>query len=306
MHDDAVARREDQGALDDVAQLADIARPVVRLERGHRFFRDGRRRHPPLGREAREEMADQLGDVLAPLAQRRKAHRHDVEAVEEVLAEAPGGDLVLQVARRRRKHAHVDLDRPLAADPVIALVGEHAQDLRLRRQRHVGDLVEEQGAAVRMFEQARADHAVGLAAEQFLLDPLGAHHRRRKDDEGRLGARAPLVDHPRGDFLADARRARDQHPAAGRRDALQGRADRVDRDRTAVELVFLADLLAQRLVLAPQPVGLGGAVDEVDQPLGLERLLDEVDGPFPHRGDRRVEIAVAGDHQHRDRRSRAA
>ena len=146
------------------------------------------------------------------------------------------------------------------------------------------------------------DHAVGLAAEQFLLDPLGAHHRRRKDDERRLRARAPLVDHPRGDFLAHARRAGDQHPAAGRRDALQGRADGVDRDRAAVKLVLLPDLLAKRLVLAPQPVGLGRAVDEIDQPLGLERLLDEVDRPFPHRGDRRVEIAVAGDHQHRDRR----
>ena len=31
-----------------------------------------RRRHPPLGGEAGEEMVDQLGNVLAPLAQRRK------------------------------------------------------------------------------------------------------------------------------------------------------------------------------------------------------------------------------------------
>ena len=144
--------------------------------------------------------------------------------------------------------------------------------------------------------------AFGLAAEQLLLDPLGAHHRRRQDDERRPGARAPLVDHPRGDFLADPGRTGDQHPAAGRRDALQGRANGVDRDRAAVELVLLPDLLAQRRILAPQPIGLGGAVDEVDQPLGLERLLDEVDRPFPHRGDGGVEVAVARDHQHRDGR----
>ena len=36
----AVAGREDQGAFDDVAQLADIAGPVMRLQRGHRFLRD--------------------------------------------------------------------------------------------------------------------------------------------------------------------------------------------------------------------------------------------------------------------------
>ena len=157
----AIARREDDGALDDVAQLADVAGPVMRLQRRHRFLRDAQRRDPPLGREAGEEMADQLGNVLAPLAQRRQAHRHDIEAVEEILAEATGGDLVLQVARGRRQNPNVDLHRPLAADPVIALVGEHAQDLRLRRQRHVGDFVEEQRAAMRMFEQARADDAVG-------------------------------------------------------------------------------------------------------------------------------------------------
>ena len=155
---------------------------------------------------------------------------------------------------------------------------------------------------MRLLEQAGPGDAVVLAAEQFLLDPLGAHHRRRKDDERRRRARAPLVDHPRGDFLADAGGPGDQHPAAGRRDALQRRADGVDRDRRAVELVVLADLLAKSCILAPQPVGLGRAVDEVEQPLGLERLFDEVDRAFADRGDGGVEIAVARDHQHRQGR----
>ena len=212
MQRDPVAGRKDQRALDDVPELADIARPVVRLERRHRLFRDARRRHPPLGGEAREEMADELGNVLAPLAQRRKLHRNDVQPVEEVFAEAARGDLVLEVARGRGEDPDVDLDRPLAADAGVALVGQHAQDLALGRQRHVGDLVEEQGAAMGMLEQARAHGALRFAAEQFLLDPLGAHHRRREDDERRPGARAPLVDHPRRDFLADARRARRSAP----------------------------------------------------------------------------------------------
>ena len=143
MHADPVARRQDDRPLDDVAQLADIARPVVRLERRHRLLRQRRRRDPPLGGEAGEEMVDQLGNVLAPLAQRRNPHRHDVQPVIEVLAEAPGGDFLGKVARRRRQHPDIDLDRPLPADPVIALVGQHAQDLGLGGQRHVGDLVEE-------------------------------------------------------------------------------------------------------------------------------------------------------------------
>ena len=153
-----------------------------------------------------------------------------------------------------------------------------------------------------MFEQPGRDDAPLLASEQFGFDPLGAHRRRGQDDEAGAGARAPLVDHPRGDFLADARRARDQHPAAGRCDPLQGRADGVDRHRAAVELVVVPDLLAKHLILAAQPLGLGRAVDEVDQPLGLERLFDEVDRALADRGDRGVEIAVARDHQHRQRR----
>ena len=41
----AVAGREDQSPFDDVSQLANVAGPIVRLERGHRLFRNARRRH---------------------------------------------------------------------------------------------------------------------------------------------------------------------------------------------------------------------------------------------------------------------
>ena len=46
----------------------------------------------PLGGQAlllhqREEVADEVGDVFAPLAQRRQPDGHDVEAEEQVLAE---------------------------------------------------------------------------------------------------------------------------------------------------------------------------------------------------------------------------
>ncbi len=94
----------------------------------------------------------------------------------------------------------------------------------------------------------------------------------------------------------------DEHAAAGRGDPLQRRADIVDRGAGAGQLHLVADLLPQRLILAPQPLGLGRARDEMDEMAGLERLFDEVDRALPDRGDRGVEIAVAGDHQHRQRR----
>jgi hypothetical protein len=77
---------------------------------------------------------------------------------------------------------------------------------------------------------------------------------------------------------------------------------RVDRHAGTGQLGFLADLCLQRLILAAQPVRFGGAVDEMKQMARFERLLDEVDRPLPDCGDRGVEIAVAGNHQHRQGR----
>jgi hypothetical protein len=57
-------------------------------------------------------------------------------------------------------------------------------------------------------------------------------------------------------------------------------------------LVVVANLLAQRLVLATEPVRLGGPRHEVDQPFSLEGLLYEIDGPLPDCCHRRVQIAV--------------
>jgi hypothetical protein len=79
-----------------------------------------------------------------------------------------------------------------------------------------------------LLEEARTCNAVDLAAEKLFLDPIGAHHCRRHDDEGRFRTRAPLVDHPCSDVLSDTGRSGDEHPAAGGSDALQGRTDVVD------------------------------------------------------------------------------
>jgi hypothetical protein len=187
----------------------------------------------------------------------------------------------------------------MTAHAVVALVGQHAQDLGLGRLRHVGDLVEEQCAAMRLLEEPRTAGVFAVDAEQLLLDPFGSHHSRGNDDERPVRARAPLVDGARRDFLAHACRAGDEDPAAGRRDPLQSRPDAIDRDRASAEHLAVNDVLAKALVLAAQPLGFGRARDEVQQVPGLERLFDEVHRPFSDCRDRGIEIAVAGDHQHR-------
>ena len=98
------------------------------------------------------------------------ADRHDRQPVIEILAEFSGGDLGLDIAAGRGDDAHVDRDLGAAADALEGLIDQHAQNLVLRLARHVGDFVDEQRAAMGLFERAdlAALRAVAhLDAEQF-------------------------------------------------------------------------------------------------------------------------------------------
>ena len=106
----------------------------------------------------------------------------------------------------------------------------------------------------------------------------------------------------RGDFLADSRRAHDEDPAAGCRDPLQGRANAVDRARTAGQVGFATDRGTQRRDLAAEAFGLGCASDHQQESFGLERLFDKIGRPTADCGNGRIKVAVPRNYQHRDRR----
>ena len=83
--------------------------------------------------------------------------RERVDAVVEVLAEPAVADELVERPVGGRDQAEVHLDRLLAAEALEAPVFEHAQQLGLRDEREVADLVEEQRAAIGQL------HAAGLA-----------------------------------------------------------------------------------------------------------------------------------------------
>ena len=143
----------------------------------------------------------------------------------------PVGDRLGEVAAGRGDDAHVDMNARRAADALEILVDQHAQDLGLRLQRHVGDFVEIERAAVRLLERADAPRPIGagLDAEQFALHVVGRDRRRVEDDERPLGAHRMGVDQPRRQFLARPRRAR----KSGRAN-WPGRAVRSTRFRLAI------------------------------------------------------------------------
>ena len=122
-------------------------------------------------------MPDEERDVARALAQRRDADREDVEPVEEILAEAPGGDGAPQVAIGRGDEPRVDLDRRLAAHAAEAPFLQDTQQPRLQLQRHLADLVEEDRAAVRELEGAaavavRPGEGAAHVPEELALDEL--------------------------------------------------------------------------------------------------------------------------------------
>ena len=137
------------------------------------------------------EIFDEAWNVLTALGQGRHANRHHRQAMVEIFAELAGGDLSFDVAAGRRNDAHVDLHFLSAADALERLLDQDPQDLVLGLARHVGDLVDEQRAAMRLLESTDfAPSSVRrlLHAEQLDLHPLRHHCRRIDHDEGTVGA----------------------------------------------------------------------------------------------------------------------
>src|SRR5581483_3518754 len=254
--------------------------------------------------EAGEEVQGELGHILQPLAQRRHPDREDVEAVVEILAELAVLDQLDHVAVGGRDQAEVDLDRLLGADGVDLALLQGAQQLHLRVERQLPDLVEEQRAAVGLLELAdalvhRTGEGAPLVPEQDALDQVLGDGAAVDGDEGPRLALALALDGARDQLLAHARLALDQDrdvgargSAAERHRALHGLAadDEVGEGERALRLLADAgDLALQRLDLER-------AVDRHLEPLGRGRLDHEIDGAGAHGVDGGIDGAVCGLH----------
>ena len=222
----------------------------------------------------------------------------------EVLAELAGGDLGFDVAAGRGDDAHVDLHLVGAADALEGLLDQHAQDLVLGLARHVGDLVDEQRAAMRLLE--RADLAPSCPSTGASTPNSSISMRSGIIAAALMTTNGPLT---RAEWPWMVRAASSLPAPAGptiRMRLLVGatfstvwRSWLIDDDLpTKVE----GDELLERLDLALEPRGFERALRHQHQPVGLERLLDEVVGALLDGGDRGLDVAVTGDHHHRQLR----
>ena len=207
--------RQHRGALDRVLELACVARPALGDEPRKPLVAHGQRA-PQATPDLHGEVAGQGRDVLPPLGERREVDGDHVEAIEQIHPEPARGRLPREVLGRGGEQAHVHAPGPPVADAADLALLQHAQQLRLERQRQLADLVEQQRAAVRLLEQARpvsrgARERPLHVAEQLGLEQRvgdrGAVHR----DERLRPSRARPMDRLRDDLLTGAALAGDEH-----------------------------------------------------------------------------------------------
>jgi hypothetical protein len=138
-----------------------------------------------------------------------QAQPDHVQAVVQIFAEQAVAHALFQVLVGGGDHAHVRLDRLVPADAVEVAIGQHAQQACLQVERHVADLVEEQGAVLGLLEAA-APHRLGagegaaLVAEQLGFQQVLRDRRRVQGDERLLSARAVFMEGARDQLLAGA------------------------------------------------------------------------------------------------------
>ena len=137
-----------------------------------------------------------------------------------------------------------------------------------------------------------------MAEELALQQGLGQRRARHLHERFVLSGRQ-LVQRLRDQLLPGARLAQDQHGGLGGRGLLDDLVDRLQLRRfpdDALQLVALADPLAEPRRLAHQPPLLERLLQEDEDRFHVERLHQVVVRAQPHRLDRRLDAGKRGHH----------
>ena len=174
--------------------------------------------------DALEEILGEELDVFFPAAQRRELQADDIEAVKQVFAECFGLDFRFEVFVCRGDDAHVGADDIVPAHAGEGAVLQDAQQFALHRHRHLADLVEEERAAVRLFEApdalgAGAGERSLLVTEQLALEEIFRNGRAIDGEERPVVPCAVLVDGVSHEFFARTALAGDHDRGVAVRDA---------------------------------------------------------------------------------------
>src|SRR5688572_28945930 len=124
---EALAIVEQHRALAGVFQLADVARPMILIEQFRRLWCQAPNLLPELAVVPVDVIGGQQRDITAPLPQRRQRDGHHLQAIEQVLTELAGLDVLLEIAVGRGNDPDVDADIGKTADALEGFLLEEPQ-----------------------------------------------------------------------------------------------------------------------------------------------------------------------------------
>ena len=181
-----------------------------------------------------------MQDVV-PLTERRQRDSEFVEAIVDVLAESPSPHFSLERHIRGGNDPRGNANRLLAAERLHLSVLESTQELALRGKGNVGDLIEEQGTAVRALEVPvlslmRSRERALLVPEELGFDERIQDRAAINRHKRLLSPGAQVMDRPSDEFLSCARLTFDE-----------------DRERRVGHLADLLDNLLRLRAGADQP-----------------------------------------------------
>jgi hypothetical protein len=226
--------------------------------------------------------------------------RENSEPVVQIVTQAARGHRGLEVAVRRRHHAHVEGEFLPSAEPAHPTVLENPQHLRLESDGHLGDLVEEQRSPMCQLEAAgarrdRAGEGAFLVTEQLALEQPLRDGGGVDGDERAGAADAQVVDRARHQLLPGAALAGDDQRCVGRCHPLDQVVHLAHRGAGADQRAETGAAVERRVEpLGGAPAGetCGDRVERRAQLVVVERLGEEVLGTELHRLDGLIDPAV--------------
>ncbi len=203
-------------ALGHVTQLAHVTRPVM----GHQARQGLAVQCRCFAVEAQgrllQKMFEQLQDVFTALTQRRQLQGDHVQPVIQVAAELAALAQGIEVGLCRGDHPAIHRDALVRAQSLQGALLQHTQQLDLQVDRHALHFIEEQRAAIGVFDLADAAFAgtgegVGFVAEYLALKQVFRQAATVQRHERVALASAEVVQAPCDQLFAGAGLAFDQH-----------------------------------------------------------------------------------------------
>ena len=194
-----VAVGNNKAALHDIAQFADIPFPGVPFQNADIVRRNRADGLSHLGRQCGDKRLDMQRDVVHPFTEWRQVNLENRKPVKQVLAKMSIGNFFCQVAVGGGYHAHIHFDRLRIADLEKLAGFENTEQLSLKIERHLADLIEEDRAVVGFFEQAfRLFECTGesscLVTEHLAFQQVAAERGTVDGDKGFIATGTILMD----------------------------------------------------------------------------------------------------------------